>query len=322
MHEIGTVRTSLVFREFYTSEISWRNHCAQLDHTGYSAARARMAAGRGAARTVRLLAGRARPAVVRRRADADRDLRIPVLLALARLPYCECLHRPSARRPVRRSARRGGPAGVADPGAAPQPGGLADEGARGLRVVPHAVELRDAGGATPAPAWHRGLGLDHTALAARAGLGVEAGPVGRPRRRPGAGREAGPYPPHAGNPGETGRGAVCRRTRHSPAAQGRLSMDAPGRDGQARDARAKPKTLSGRGTGAQDRAARALHEPAQDQRAVPGVAGPSGLAVPAGEVRHSLRGRGQLRYSQGQGGRALAGSASPLRVAVPADLLP
>ncbi len=41
-------------------------------------------------------------------------------------------------------------------------------------------------------------------------LGMEAGPVDRPRRRPAAGREARPYPPHAGNPGKTGRGAVCR----------------------------------------------------------------------------------------------------------------
>src|SRR5712692_7834787 len=98
MHEIGTVRTPLVFREYDTIEIPWRNHCARLDHTGYSAARARMDAGRVAACAVRLLACFARPAVVRRRADADRDCPVSVLLALERVPPCERLRGSVARR--------------------------------------------------------------------------------------------------------------------------------------------------------------------------------------------------------------------------------
>src|SRR2546425_7234247 len=145
-------------------------------------------------------------------------------------------------------------AGMVDAVAAPQPAGRAPPGPVGLRVVPHAVELCDAGGATPAPARQRGLGLDAAAVAARAGVGVEASPTGRPRRRPGANREARPHPARARNPGETGGGAVCRRTRQSPAAQGRLSVDAPGPDGPARDAWPEPETLPGRGAGAEDRA--------------------------------------------------------------------
>src|SRR2546422_680744 len=251
MHEIGTVRTSLVFRELRHIEIPWRNHCAWFDHTGYSAARARMDAGRVTACAVRLFACLACPAAVRRRSDADRGRHVSVLLALERLPHCARLPRPSARRAVRQATRQGGRVVAL---AAPQLGSLAEEGTFGLRVVPHAVELRDAGRPTHTPARHRGLGLDDAPLAACAGLGVEAGPVGRPRRRPAAGREARPHPAHAGNPGKTGRGAVCRRARHSPAAQGRLSMDAPGGDGPTRDARTEPETLPGRGAGAEDRA--------------------------------------------------------------------
>jgi putative transposase len=44
--------------------------------------------------------------------------------------------------------------------------------------------------------------------------------------------------------------------------------------------------------------------------------------VPTGAVQQSPPGRGQLRHSQGQGGRAVAGGASPLRVALLAHLLP
>src|SRR3989442_4393522 len=100
MHEIGTVRTSLVFRELRHIEIPWRNHCAWFDHTGYSAARARMDAGRVTACAVRLFACLARPAAVRRRSDADRGRHVSVLLALDRLPHCARLPRPSAPRAV------------------------------------------------------------------------------------------------------------------------------------------------------------------------------------------------------------------------------
>src|SRR5213593_3315336 len=242
MHEIGTVRTSLVFRELRHIEIPWRTHCAWCDHTGYSAARARMDAGRVTACAVWLRACLARPAAGCRRSNTDRNCLISVLLALERVPHCARLLRSAARRPARRAARQGV---MVDAVAAPQPAGRAPQGPVGLRVVPHAVELCDAGGATPAPARHRGLGLDAAAVGARAGLGVEARPTGRPRRRPGANREARPHPARARNPGETGGGAVCRRTRHSPAAQGRLSVDAPGPDGQARDAWPEPETPPG-----------------------------------------------------------------------------
>src|SRR5712691_5224593 len=257
MHEIGTVKTSLIFRELrHTTEIPRRNHCALCDHTGYSTARARMDVGRVAACTLQLLAGFACLAIVRRRSDTDRDCHVSVLLALECVPHCERLSSSFARRPVRPFA----PSGVvAVAVGAPQPDGLAQESALGLRVVPHAVELCDAGRTTPAPAGYRSLVLDAAALAARGGLGVEAGPVGRPRRRPPAHREAGPHPAYARNPGETGRGVVCRRTRYSLAAQGRLSVDAQKRDGQAGDARPEPETLPGWGAGAPERAARAVH---------------------------------------------------------------
>src|SRR5881396_3249938 len=101
MHEIGTVRTSLVLRELRHIEIPWRNHCAWCDHTGYSAVRARLDAGRGAPCAVRLRAGFARPAVVCRWADADRNCHGSVLLTLERLPHCDRLSHSAARRAVR-----------------------------------------------------------------------------------------------------------------------------------------------------------------------------------------------------------------------------
>src|SRR6266545_1549974 len=209
-----------------TTEIPWRNHCARFDHTGYSPARARMEVGRGAACTLQLLAGFTCLAVGRRRADTDRECHVSVLLALACVPHGERLPRAFARRPVRSFAP---PGVVAVAVGAPQLGGLAQAGASGLRVVPHAVELCAAGRATPAPARDRRLGLDDAALATRGGLGVEAGPGGRARRRPAADREAGPHPPRALNPGATGGCTLCRRARHSPAvAPALLGTPAPG----------------------------------------------------------------------------------------------
>src|SRR2546425_12889225 len=125
MHEIGTVRTSLVFRELRHIEIPWRNHCAWFDHTGYSAARARMDAGRVTACAGRLFACLARPAAVRRRSDADRGRHVSVLLALERLPHCARLPRPSARPGVWPTTPPRGE-GVSPP--PPPPRGLAAEG--------------------------------------------------------------------------------------------------------------------------------------------------------------------------------------------------
>src|SRR5712692_2790882 len=92
-----------------------------------------MDAGRGAACAAWLLAGLARPTVVHCRADADRDRHVSVLLALERVPHCERLQRSSAQRSVRPSAPQGV---VAVAVAASQLGGLVEEGAVGLRVVP------------------------------------------------------------------------------------------------------------------------------------------------------------------------------------------
>src|SRR5215468_2828500 len=141
---------------------------------------------------------------------------------------------------------------------APQFDGLTEEGAIGLRVVPDAMELCDAGGATQNPARDRELRFNAAALAAPGGLGVEARPVGRPRRRPRADREARPHSPHPRNPGKTRSSAVCRRTRYSPASQGRLSMAAQGGNGQAGDPWAESETLLGRSAGAHDRTDGAL----------------------------------------------------------------
>src|SRR5712692_3436134 len=207
MQEIGTVKTSLVFRELRHIRDTWRTPCAWCDHTGDSATRASLDAGRVATRAVRLPARAARPAVVRCRADAHRGRRVSVLLAFERIPHCAGVPQSSARRTVRRAEGQGGMAVAV---AAPQPAGLVDEGALGLRGVPHAVELRDPGDTTHDSARYLGLVLDHTALAARAGLGMEARPVGGARRRPRAGREAGSHPACARNPGETGSFAVCR----------------------------------------------------------------------------------------------------------------
>src|SRR5437588_4447458 len=102
------------------------------------------------------------------------------------------------------------PGGRIDAVSAPQPASLAQAGAFGLRVVPHTVESCNAGHATSVPAGARSLGLDPAALVARTGLGREARPVGRARRRPAAGREARPQPLHARNPEETGGFVVCR----------------------------------------------------------------------------------------------------------------
>ena len=191
----------------------------------------------------------ARPAAVRRRADADRDRYGFVLLALQRVPHCERLHGSSARHPGRPAAPQGG---VAVAVAVPQPHGLAEEGAVGLRVVPHAVELRDAGGATPAPAGPCRVGLDHAALAAPVGLGLEAGPVGRARRRPAADREAGPYPAHLGNPGKRAILLFADELDLHLLPKVGYQWMPQGADGQAGDAGAEPETLSGWGAGVED----------------------------------------------------------------------
>src|SRR4029077_766480 len=149
MHEIGTVRTALVFRELRHIRDTWRTPCAWCDHTGYSPAGARMDAGRVAPCPAWLRADSACPAVVRRRADADRDCRVSVLLAYERVPHCARVPSAFARCPGRPAAPPGGRVHAVG---APQPAGLAHERASGLRVVPHAVELCDADRATSAPA--------------------------------------------------------------------------------------------------------------------------------------------------------------------------
>src|SRR5713226_6002909 len=175
MHEIGTVRTSLVFRELlHIRDIVEESLCPARPYwifhrpskngcwPSYGVL--------GTATCSRCMSCCCAPPVGRRP-----GLRSPILLALECLPHCERLQRPRACRPVRRPDRAGGQDVRAAPVAASQPGSITQEGAGDLRVVPHAVELRDAGGATHAPAGHRGLVLDHAALAARAGLGMEAG---------------------------------------------------------------------------------------------------------------------------------------------------
>src|SRR6267142_170328 len=86
---------------------------------------------------------------VRRRAEADRDCDVSVLFALKRVPSGNCLPGAGPRRAVRHRPRYGVVA-VAVP--TPQFGGRTEESALGLRMVPDAVELRDAGRATQNPA--------------------------------------------------------------------------------------------------------------------------------------------------------------------------
>src|SRR5262245_12566205 len=80
-----------------TTEIPWRKYCAWVDHTRGSATRASLDAGRIAAGALRLPASLARPAVMRRRPEADRNLHVFVLLTLQRVPQCERLQRACAR---------------------------------------------------------------------------------------------------------------------------------------------------------------------------------------------------------------------------------
>src|SRR5262249_50191930 len=153
----------------------WRPPCAWFNHTGDSLAGARLDAGRVAPCPARRRAGSACPAAVRGRADTDRDCRLSVLFAYECVPHCECVPRTFARYPLRPAAV---PGRRIDTVGAPQSAGLAHEATRGLRLVPHPMELRHAGRATSAPARHRSLGCDDAPLAARAGLGVETGAVG------------------------------------------------------------------------------------------------------------------------------------------------
>jgi|SRR5215467_9460403 len=178
MHEIGTVRISLIFRELqYYRDTVEESLCPVRPYWIFRRP-SKIGCGprcavRGTAPCWRCPSYCCAPPGGRRprsrrfcSARARASTASCTLTALSGLPSC------SRRRPPRQRGCR--------PRCGAAWGGLAAEGPVSLRVVPHAVELGDPGRPTPAPTRGCGVGLDDAPLAARAGLGMEAGAVGGP----------------------------------------------------------------------------------------------------------------------------------------------
>jgi len=151
------------------------------------------------------------------------------------------------------------------------------------------AEALDTFDHTPAPMGHPGVDLDHATLAASIGwVWKQAQLVARDD-----------------NPE---RNEKLARIRHTLETLGRpaimlfadefdihllprvgyhrLSMDAPGGGGQARDAGAEPETLSGWSPGTDNWTDTTLHGLSEDERALPGVAGQFGETVPKARFDH------------------------------------